>query len=137
MPQQRATQSRHRGLHLLAEYRGCDPQRLDDLDGITRALHLAAHAAGTTVLSTHLHRFEPRGVSGVVIIQESHLSIHTWPELGYAAVDFYTCGDGDPARADESLRASLKAAQAETLIVVRGIDPPGASLRARAPNEGG
>lgn len=119
----------HRGQHLLAEYRGCDPAVLDDRDAIARALDAAARAAGATVLSAHLHRFTPRGVSGVLIIQESHLSIHTWPERGYAAVDFYTCGAGDPRRAHEVLAAALRAGECETMLVERGIDPPARSLR--------
>lgn len=122
----------HRGRHLLAEYRGCDPDVLDDLDAITRALAEAARAAGATVLSSHLHRFTPRGVSGVLIIMESHLSIHTWPERGYAAVDFYTCGAGDPAKAHAALALALRAQTFETMLIERGIDPPAPSLRVRA-----
>ena len=121
----------HRGQHLLAEYRGCDPAVLDDRDAIARALDAAARAAGATVLSAHLHRFTPRGVSGVLIIQESHLSIHTWPEHGYAAVDFYTCGAGDPALAHATLARALRAEVCETMLVERGIDPPARSLRVR------
>lgn len=131
MSAERAQQSSHRGLHLLAEYRGCAFAVLDDLDGITSALHRAALAAGARVLSTHLHRFEPSGVSGILLIQESHLSIHTWPELGYAAVDFYTCGAGDPMRADAVLREALTPAQSEVMMIERGIDPPAAMMRVR------
>jgi S-adenosylmethionine decarboxylase proenzyme len=110
------------GLHLLAEYHGCDRKILDDEESIALALHRAAEHAGATVVSKTFHRFAPQGVSGVVVIEESHLSIHTWPEKGYAAVDFYTCGECDPESAARFLRESLSAERIEVLAVRRGLD---------------
>lgn len=115
--------------HVLAEYRGCPADRLDDLDALERLMRAAAQAAGATVIDARFHRFAPHGVSGVLLLLESHLSIHTWPERGYAAVDFYTCGAGDPRRAHEVLAAALRAGECETMLVERGIDPPARSLR--------
>ena len=80
----------------------------------------AAVAAKATVVAKAFHRFSPHGVSGVLVIEESHLSIHTWPEVGYAAVDFYTCGDCLPEKAHQSLLDSLKARHAELMVVARG-----------------
>jgi S-adenosylmethionine decarboxylase len=82
----------------------------------------AAKQANAEILKVAFHRFQPQGVSGVVVIAESHLSIHTWPETGYAAVDFYTCGDHtDPWRACEYAAAELGAHSMLTTEVRRGI----------------
>ncbi len=80
------------GRHILVEYYDCDPAALNDAALIRNAMEEAARKAGATVISSHVHRFSPQGVSGVTIIAESHLTIHTWPEKGYAAVDIFTCG---------------------------------------------
>lgn len=80
------------GRHLLLELCGCPSERLDDPSGLQDAMLEAARAAGATVLSQHFHRFSPQGVTGVLLLAESHLALHSWPELGYAAVDFFTCG---------------------------------------------
>ena len=81
------------GRHVLAEVYGCGFDILNDLDGIREILVSAALSAGAEVLETTFHRFSPQGISGVVVISESHLAIHTWPEYGYAAVDVFTCGE--------------------------------------------
>ncbi len=112
-----------RGQHVLAEYYGCPNFILNDENAIRAMLQEAAVAAGATVVATVFHRFTPHGVSGVVVIEESHLSVHTWPESGYAAVDFYTCGDCEPSRAYEVLRRALQAERSELLTVERGVEP--------------
>ena len=117
------------GQHLLAEYHGCSPTILDDLEQIRAALRGAAAAAGATVVAEVLQPFAPEGVSGVVVIEESHLSVHTWPEQGYAAVDFYTCGECLPERAYEVLFRALEAERAELLVVRRGLMSSAESLR--------
>jgi len=82
----------------------------------------AVRCSGATRVRSVFHRYNPQGVSGVVVIAESHCSIHTWPEYGYAAVDFFTCGkDVDPYRALESLRTALKAGDVQVREVKRGI----------------
>ncbi len=80
------------GRHLLLELRECNKAVLDDLKYLENALVSAAREAGATVLDKSFHQFAPQGVSGVVLIAESHLSLHTWPEHAYAAVDIFTCG---------------------------------------------
>lgn len=112
-----------RSRHLLVEYHGCNRAMLDDLQGIEALMRVAAKAAGTTIVSSVFHPFTPQGVSGVVVIEESHLSIHTWPEHGYASVDFFTCGDGEPERAHEVLREGLEATRSEVLVIDRGLYP--------------
>ena len=80
------------GRHLLVELHDCDREALNDVDLIREVMLQAAVDCGAEVLGDSFHRFSPQGVSGVVVIAESHLSIHTWPEHGYAAVDVFTCG---------------------------------------------
>ncbi|MBQ7567302.1 adenosylmethionine decarboxylase [bacterium] len=81
------------GTHIITELSGCNTAKLCDLEGVRAALTEAAERAHTNVIDISLHRFEPHGVSGVAVISESHISVHTWPELGYAALDIYTCGE--------------------------------------------
>ncbi|ACY17194.1 S-adenosylmethionine decarboxylase proenzyme [Haliangium ochraceum DSM 14365] len=120
------------GNHLLVEYFDCEPEVLDDASAIEDAMQRAAEAAQASIVTTAFHRFAPQGVSGVVVIAESHLSIHTWPEHGYAAVDFYTCGDCLPECAYEELRAGLGAERAEVLHVQRGRRGEASSMQVAA-----
>ena len=79
------------GQHVLAEFFECDPNILNSIDKVEKYMVDAALECGATIVQKCFHMFNPYGVSGVVIISESHLAIHTWPELGYAAVDLFTC----------------------------------------------
>ncbi len=81
------------GNHLLVELRDCKPDILSDLNRVKNALVAAAREAKATIVDISFHEFNPFGISGMVVIAESHISIHTWPEHGYAAVDIFTCGD--------------------------------------------
>lgn len=81
------------GRHILAEIYGCDENILNDREQIEKIMVDAALEAGAEIREVAFHKFSPQGVSGVVVISESHLAIHTWPELGYAAVDVFTCGE--------------------------------------------
>jgi S-adenosylmethionine decarboxylase proenzyme len=109
------------GSHLLVEFYNCSQERLNDLWFIEKSMNEAAEACGATIVESCFHRFMPHGVSGVVVIAESHLAIHTWPEYGYASVDLYTCGDTvDPMRAFEVLKSSLEASTAEIQKINRG-----------------
>ncbi len=81
------------GTHLLVELRDCNPEILKDLNKVKNALVSAAKEAKATIVDISFHEFNPFGISGMVVIAESHLSIHTWPEYGFAAVDIFTCGD--------------------------------------------
>jgi len=110
------------GKHLLAEYYECDKDSLNDVSRVEESLLKAAKEAGATVIGSSFHVFEPYGVSGVVIISESHLTIHTWPEYGFAAVDIFTCGDDvDPMIAHEFLKGVFKTQKATVETVLRGI----------------
>ena len=81
------------GTHLLIELRDCNPEILKSLEKVRKILVSAAKEAKATIINNSFHEFNPFGISGVVVIAESHLTIHTWPEYGYAAVDIFTCGD--------------------------------------------
>ncbi len=95
------------GTHILAEFWGCN--RVDDPDHIETVMVEAARASGATVLRSNMHHFgEGMGVTGVVLLAESHLSIHSWPEYGYAAVDVFVCGNANPHRAIESLKCAFQ-----------------------------
>lgn len=112
-----------RGTHIICELSGCDARTLTDVERVRSIMVAAAQEANAEILKTAFHRFQPQGVSGVVVIAESHLSIHTWPEAGYAAVDFYTCGDHtDPWRACEYAARHLGAQTMLTTEVKRGIN---------------
>ena len=111
-----------RGTHIICELSGCDTRVLTDLKRVRSIMVSAAKVANAEILKVAFHRFQPHGVSGVVVIAESHMSIHTWPESGYAAVDFYTCGDrADPWRACQYAAEKLGAQTMLTTEVKRGI----------------
>lgn len=109
------------GRHLLLELRGCDRALLDDHAVVERSLRVAAEAAGATVVQSVFHRFSPQGVTGVVVLEESHFSVHTWPESGYAAADFFTCGDCRPELAVSILRDAFRAESVEVMSLDRGV----------------
>ncbi len=119
------------GRHLLVEFHGCDRKILNDEKRISALLHRAVLAAKATPVGEVFHRFSPQGVSGVVVIEESHLSIHTWPEDGYAAVDFYTCGECFPDAASEVMKDGLGAESVESMLVHRGVAGEGDSMQVR------
>ena len=81
------------GIHIVVELKDCKSDILNNLDEVRGAMVGAAKEAGATIVEVAFHEFSPFGISGMVIIAESHLSIHTCPEYGYAAVDIFTCGD--------------------------------------------
>ncbi len=98
---------RFAGIHLIVDLWGA--RGLDDPELIERALRQAAEAAGAKLLHVHLHRFSGNGgISGVMVLAESHISIHTWPERGYAALDVFMCGGADPRRTIPVLRRAFR-----------------------------
>jgi len=110
------------GRHLLLELKSCDKEVLNDIDALREALLAAATECGATVLGESFHQFSPQGVSGVVIIAESHLFIHTWPEYGYAAADIFTCGNSvQPERAAQVLMRRLGSQNHSMVEMRRGI----------------
>lgn len=110
------------GRHVLAEVHGCDRSILDDPERVERILVEAALGAGAEVRETAFHKFSPQGVSGVVIISESHVAVHTWPEFGYAALDVFTCGERvDPWDVCEQIVERFGAASVTASETLRGI----------------
>lgn len=108
--------------HLLLELKDCNKEVLNDLNFLKDALLSAAEEAGATVVGESFHQFAPQGVSGTVIIAESHIFLHTWPEYGYAAVDIFTCGDTvKPDVAAELLIKRLETKDAAIIEVKRGV----------------
>jgi len=109
------------GRHILTEFYNCDRVLLNNFSEIKKIMTKAAKKSGATVLETVFHLFNPHGISGVVVIAESHLAIHTWPEYGYAAVDLFTCGDDvDPWVAFDFLKKELKAQYSSAMEMKRG-----------------
>lgn len=109
------------GHQLLVDMYGCHAGVLGDVDAIRLAMLQAAAAAGCTIITQTFHHFSPQGVSGAVIVAESHLAIHTWPEYGYAAVDVFTCGDSaEPGKAVAVLETALQATSVSATELRRG-----------------
>ena len=109
------------GRHIIAELYNCREELLNDVSFVENAMLGAADKAGATVINSTFHHFSPFGVSGVIVIQESHFSIHCWPEYLYASIDIYTCGDTvDPWSAYEYLKERLSASHGSTVELNRG-----------------
>jgi S-adenosylmethionine decarboxylase len=107
------------GVHLIVDL--FEAERLDDVDHIEETLRLAVSAAGATLLHIHLHHFEPNGgVSGVAVLAESHISVHSWPEANYAALDVFMCGRADPDKCVPVLCDGFKAKRIAVSEVLRG-----------------
>lgn len=110
------------GVHLLAELKGCDAAVLDSEAEICTALADAAETIGAQVIGVISRKFQPQGVTVVIAISESHLSIHTWPEHRYAAVDIFTCGDlSSLSAAMQTLASELGAQCVTTTRIARGV----------------
>lgn len=109
------------GNHILVEFYQCNTQLLNDVKYIEEAMKEATLLSGATIVGCHFHTFSPHGVSGVIVIAESHLSIHTWPEYAYAAVDIFTCGETlDAEKAFYHLKEALEAQNTATIEMKRG-----------------
>lgn len=109
------------GRHILVEFTDCNADILNDVDKVEKSMVEAAKTAGATVINSTFHHFSPWGISGVVVIQESHLAIHTWPEYRYAAVDLFTCGETvDPWVSFEFLKKAFKSNKYSAIEMNRG-----------------
>lgn len=109
---------RYAGVHLLIDLYGAS--HLSDIAFIEKTMRRCVEASRATLLHIHLHRFEPDGVSGVAVLAESHISVHTWPETGYAAFDVFMCGNTDPEVCIDIMREAFEAERAEVKEVLRG-----------------
>ena len=108
------------GVHLIVDLHGA--QRLNDIEHIETTLRRCVEAAQATLLHIHLHHFQPSGVSGVAVLAESHISIHTWPEIGYAALDVFMCGSANPDKCVPVLREAFSAKRVGVNELLRGKD---------------
>jgi len=116
------------GRHIIVEYYGCNKETLNSAEKVEALMVDAAERMGATIISVKFHQFSPQGVSGVIVISESHLTIHTWPEYGYAAVDVFTCGNViNPWDAHHILKESFEAQRESAMELRRGLFnvPPG------------
>ena len=113
----------HLGRHVIIELWGCS-EVINDPSHVENAMRNAVHAANATLLDIFVHEFSPQGVTGVAVLAESHLSIHTWPEYGYVAADVFTCGSTTkPDAAAEVLRKAFEATTADIRELERGVMP--------------
>ena len=116
-----AAMHRPAGSHLLADLYGIDPALLVQSFDIDALLRRAAEAAGARILHSHFHSFgEAMGVTGVVLLAESHISIHTWPECGFAAADIFMCGDAQPRLALDVIERAFSPASSIVQSIARG-----------------
>ena len=112
------------GRHLILDLYDCDPDILNDYEELQRLLEASLVMAKANVLRVIGEKFQPQGVTLLALLSESHASIHTWPEIGYCAIDLYTCGDvTETHRAAEFLKTELKAQLSEEKELVRSITP--------------
>lgn len=112
------------GRHLILDLYDCDPEVLNDYDQLQNYLQIGLALAGANILRIFGEKFEPQGVTLLALLAESHASIHTWPELRYAAVDLYTCGDTtNTHKAAEFLKNKLSAQTTEEKELVRSTTP--------------
>jgi S-adenosylmethionine decarboxylase proenzyme len=110
------------GRHLLIELYDCDKDILKDIGAVEDIMVNAAKAAKATVVDVVFHTFNPHGNSGVVVVQESHLAIHTWPEYAFASVDIYTCGEVvQPWKSYQYLVKHFKAKNSTVMEMKRGV----------------
>ncbi|MBO3753277.1 MAG: adenosylmethionine decarboxylase [Candidatus Brockarchaeota archaeon] len=110
------------GKQIIADLYHCDEELLDDLEYVRKTVVEAAEKAETRIIDCRFHKFTPQGVSGVVVIAESHIAIHTWPEYGYAAIDIFTCGNRSmPRLALKHVSRALKAKRVMYKELRRGV----------------
>lgn len=109
------------GVHLLADLYGIAPEKLMDAAAIEGLLRSSALACGATILHSHFHTFGAgQGITGVVLLAESHISIHTWPEFGFAAADIFMCGEATPKQALDLMQSALEAERCVVQTIPRG-----------------
>lgn len=109
------------GKHALIDYYDCDPEILKNPGAVREIVLQAIRLSGTPIIVDNFHAFEPHGVSGVVVIAESHVTIHTWPEYAYAALDVFTCGESTKCEIIKSaIKENLKAKRVSVDLIERG-----------------
>jgi S-adenosylmethionine decarboxylase len=109
------------GTHYLAEFFNCDRTKINDIEFVERLMIEATELSGACMIKPLFHHFSPQGISGVIVIAESHFAIHTWPEHGYTAVDLFSCSDFDYKTAMNHIRKNIGAGFHSVALVRRGI----------------
>jgi S-adenosylmethionine decarboxylase proenzyme len=110
------------GRHLLLEFSECDPTLINDREYLRDSMLEAARISNATIVTDVFHHFNPHGLSGVIVIAESHIAVHTWPEHGCASVDIFSCGDRmKPELIESYLREKFKAKESSSRELERGI----------------
>ena len=113
---------KHLGKHLILELWGCESKALDDQEGIENMLVDAVDSCGAPLICVKTHKFSPQGVTGVAVLAESHIAIHTYPEYNYAAMDIFTCGEHtDPYKAIDILKEFLGPKSIQVIDLKRGL----------------
>lgn len=111
------------GTHLLIDVIG--GKQLDSMETVENALRACVEACKVTLLHIHLHKFSPQGITGVAVLSESHITVHTWPEAGYGAFDVFMCGEAQPHNAIAVLRDAFEADDVRVKEVLRGAEALG------------
>ena len=110
-----------KGLHVVIDLFGCDPYQINSIKFWRGALTDAADSAGMEILHEHFHQFEPQGMTGFLMLSTSHISVHTWPEYGYAACDVFSCSDdGNTLKAVDSLIKAVESTRKSIQKIKRG-----------------
>lgn len=113
------------GRHLILDLYDCDPQLLDNFDELQNVMEIALQMSNATILRIIGEKFKPQGVTLLALLAESHCSIHTWPEIGYAAIDLYTCGNKTNSdKAAQFLKKKLRSKQSVEKELVRSATVP-------------
>ncbi len=108
------------GIHLLLDL--VEAKNIDDKATIEKALRDSAEAAGATLLHIHLHQFTPNGISGVAVLAESHISFHSWPDRGFAALDVFMCGNTHPHKAIQIIQDAFQPKEMSVIEKLRGLE---------------
>jgi len=109
------------GHHLIVDLYGCNSEKMETVGPVKDIVIKAARAAGATIVDEKFHQFSPFGVTGILVLAESHLAVHTWPEIGYCAIDLFTCGKTDNPAALEVIKAGFEATECIAVEINRGV----------------
>ena len=110
----------HLGIHLIADFFECDSSVINNAESVEKIMTEAVKISGATIVKPFFHRFSPHGISGIIVVAESHFAIHTWPEHSAAAVDIFSCGDFNYIDALVYIKESIKSPENSVIQVYRG-----------------
>ena len=113
------------GKHFIAEFYICNNSTINDIQAVEKIMIEAAEISGSTIIKPFFHTFSPQGVSGIIVISESHFAIHTWPEFSYAAVDIFSCSDFRYMEALKHIKDKFESGEYIVNLINRGLPPEG------------